>query len=95
MISADKGILQQWFQGVIFAMYTWNAGPVDGTDIYQSVVAIGREFSFSIDLSPASSSEGTPEGKKALDHFESAYPLLFRQRDLLNILVSERRLRHR
>ena len=28
-------------------------------------------------------------------HFEAAYPLLFRKTDLLNILVSEGRLRHR
>ena len=39
--SSDKGSLNQWLQGVLFALYTWNAGPVDGTDIAQSVVAIG------------------------------------------------------
>ena len=31
--SADKGGLHQWLQGVLFALYAWNAGPVDGTDI--------------------------------------------------------------
>ena len=35
------------------------------------------------------------EGQQALDHFESASPLLFRQIDLFNILIYERRLRHR
>ena len=28
-------------------------------------------------------------------NFEAAYPLIFRQRELFNILLSERRLRHR
>ena len=30
-----------------------------------------------------------------MDHFEAAFQLLFRQRELFNILVSERRLIHR
>ena len=29
-----------------------------------------------------------------MDEFEAAYPLLFRQRELFNVLLSERRLRH-
>ena len=93
--SADKGSIHQWLQGLFFTLYAWNAGPVDGTDIARSVVAIVREFLFPMDLSLARSMEGTSEGKKALDQFEAASPLLFRQREPFNILVSERRLRHR
>ena len=48
--SADKVRLHQWLQGVLFALYDWNAGPVDGTDIYRSVLDIGRELPFTIDL---------------------------------------------
>ena len=32
--SASKGSLLQWFQGVFFALYAWNAGPVDGTEFF-------------------------------------------------------------
>ena len=31
--SVYKGGLHQWLQGVLFSLYTWNAGPVDRTDI--------------------------------------------------------------
>ena len=31
--STDKGCLHQCLQGVLFALYYWNAGPVDGTGI--------------------------------------------------------------
>ena len=31
--SEDKEILHQWLQGVLFVLYAWNAGPVDGMDI--------------------------------------------------------------
>ena len=51
--SSDKGSLHQWVQGIFFALYACNAGPVDGIDISQSVVAIGIEFPFIIDLSSA------------------------------------------
>ena len=30
----------------------------------------------------------------SLDHFEAAYSLMFGQKDIFNILLSERRLRH-
>ena len=63
--------------------------------IARSLVAIGRESPFTIDLSPARSREGTSEGKKALYHFEAEYPLMFIQREIFNILVSERSLIHR
>ena len=76
-------------------MYTWYAGLVDITDISQSVVDIGRDFPFPIYLSSERLREFNSEGQQSLDHFEVAYQLLFRQRELFNILVFERRLRQR
>ena len=46
-------------------------------------------------LIKTSSREGTSEGHQAFDHFEATSPLMFRQRELFNILVSDRRLIHR
>ena len=66
----------------IFSLYDWNASPLDGTDIDQSLVAVGRDLPFAIDLSPERSRWVTLEGQQALDHFESASPLLFREIDL-------------
>ena len=76
-------------------MYAWNAGPVYVTDISKSVVAIGRDFPFKIDLSTERSREGTSEGQQASDHFEAESPLMFRQRYLFKALVSEIRMTHR
>ena len=93
--SADKDTLFQWKQGALFSIYAWNAGPIDGTDLSRSLVVIGREFPFPIDLSPAIPRDAAGEGQQALDHFEAASPLLYKQRELLNVLNAERRLRHR
>ena len=92
--SADTGTLEQWKQGTLFAVYNWNAGPIDGTDIPRSVAAIGREFPFPIDLVPALPRKGTSEGQQVLDHLDSVSPLLYKQRQLLDILNAERRQRH-
>ena len=59
--STDKGSHHQWLQGVLFSLYTCNVIPVDGTYISLSVVSIGREFPFTIGLSPAISREVNSE----------------------------------
>jgi hypothetical protein len=58
-------------------------------DISRSVVALGREFPFPIDLSPQAR-DGASEGQQALDYFEAASPLLYKQRQLLNVCNDER-----
>ena len=93
--SEYKGSLHQWLQGVIFEFYACNARPVDGTGIVQSVVDNGREFLFTIYLSPSRAREDTSEEQKCLERFEAVSLIIFRQRELLNILVSERILIHR
>ena len=93
--SEDKVSLNQWLLGILFALYAWNEGTVYGTEITRSTGAISTEFPFTIDLSTSRSREDNSEGKQALYHFEDAYPLLFRQIELFNILVSEKRMRHR
>ena len=50
--SSDRGRLCQWLQGVFIELYAFNAGPLDEMNIARSVVAIDREFSFTIDLLP-------------------------------------------
>ena len=39
--TADQGSFHQWMQGVLFALYGWNASPIDGTDVGRAFVAIG------------------------------------------------------
>ena len=69
--SADKGIIHQLPQGVFFALYDCNSVPVDGTDLDLSVVAIGIELPFPIDLSPARPRKGTSEKQQHLCNFEA------------------------
>ena len=93
--SGYKGSFHQWLQGVLFALYTCNACTVEGTDIDQSVIDIGRDLPFPIELSSSRSREVTSEVKQALNHFKASSPPIFRQRAMFNILVYLRRLSHR
>ena len=84
---ADKGLFQQWWQGVMFSLYVWNVVPIDGTDICHSFVTIGWKFPFLVDLSSNTApQEALAEGQEVLDHCDSASPLLYKQWQLLKIL---------
>jgi hypothetical protein len=95
--TANAGNLNNWAQGIHFAFYGWNSSPIDGTDIQRSVVSIGREFPFPVDTRPRAdgSKSSTLEGQQALDYFDAMCPLLAYQRKMYEILVMERRKRHR
>ena len=82
-------------QGVIFALYGWNATPIDRTDVSQAFVAIGWEFPFPIDMALETlPNKALREGQTALDHCDAVSPFLYKQRNLLGILNNERCLRH-
>ena len=92
---ADKGSFQQWWQGVMFLLYAWNAAPINGTNICHSFVTIGWEFPFPVDLSSDKAlQEALAEGQGALDHCDLALPLLYKQWQLLKILNETWRLHH-
>ena len=94
--ATNKSSLQEWRLGTKFAVYSWNASPVDGTDIERSVAAIGRSFPFPVDIAqaPAGLNEGGDE-HNLLEHVLAWCPLLERQRQIFNILVQGRRKEHR
>ena len=94
--TADFDDFFLWSQGVLFATYAWNAAPSDGTDIPRSLAAIGREFPFPIDakLSNRSANTGTSDSQHTLDHSEAILPFLLQQKELLQILNTDRREWH-
>jgi len=93
--ATDCNTLDEWILGTNLADYAWNASPIDGTNIIWSYAAKGREFPFPIDLSIEQQPQfHTTEGQAAIEHVETAFPLLLKQREVLRILNEERRLRH-
>ena len=81
--AADLRSTMAWWQTVPFAVYVWNASPIDGTDLIRSAVAIGREFPFPIDLEFDYNPTIRDEGQNAVEFAETNLPLLKKQRALL------------
>jgi hypothetical protein len=51
--TVDTNLYVQWKQGVVFTVYGWNAGPINGISIPRLVGAMGCEFAFPINLERA------------------------------------------
>ena len=68
---------------------------MDGKDIERALVAIGRSFSFLIDLTQGKPAAAGGEANEVADQFHAFFPLLLCQRKLFIILVEIRRQRHR
>jgi hypothetical protein len=91
----ETGSFFQWKQGVAFALYGWNAGPINGTDIPRSVGAIGQTFPFPLDTQTRPTFVNDFEGANAGNYHDDVHPLIANQRELLRILNEERRQRYR
>jgi hypothetical protein len=80
----------------LFAAYAWNGSPVDGTDIIRSFAAKARTFHFPLDVQTNNEIARIPQqGEATIQHVETMFPLWFRQKELLKLLIEERRTRHR
>jgi hypothetical protein len=95
--ALDCAVIDDWVIGTTFGIYAWKSAPTDGTDIVRSYAAMGREFPFPIDnkLRSTDFSSNENHGELTVRHIDSAFPLLFRQRELLKLLVEDRRAHHR
>jgi hypothetical protein len=94
--TADTQSFTQWVQGALFAVYAWNAAPIDGTNIMRSFAAKARVFPFPIEIKQDHVNRIPPmEGEAAIQHVETISPIWARQSMLLQILQEQRRERHR
>jgi hypothetical protein len=77
-----------------FVAYAWNSSPIDGTDIIRSFAAKARTFRFPLDVAEQTPRIISNPGEHALQHVETVFPLWFKQKELLHLLVTERREHH-
>ena len=47
----ERGTVKVAAEGILMALCAWNSVPIPGTDLSRSLVLLGREFYFPIDLS--------------------------------------------
>ena len=81
----------------LFAAYAWNGSPVDGTGIIRSFAAKARTFHFPLDVQMDDEVARIPQQGEArtIQHVETIFPLWFCQKELVKLLIDERRTKHR
>jgi hypothetical protein len=94
--AADTQSSEHWALNYVFAAYTWNGPPVDGTDIIRSFAAKARIFHFPFDVQNSNEVARIPQqGEAMIQHVETMFPLWFQQMELLKVLNDELRNRNR
>jgi hypothetical protein len=79
----------------LFAACAWNGSPVDGTAIVRSFAAKARTFHFPLDLQTDNEIARIPQqGEATMQHVETMFLMWFRQKELLKVLIDERRTKH-
>ncbi len=94
LMGLDTTDHSNWMMNTSFAAYSWNASPIDGTDVVRSFAAKARTFQFPLDVAEQVPRIIGNPGEHALQHVETIFPLWFKQKELLRLLTTERRERH-
>ena len=97
IIGEERGTHISFLQTCKTAQYAWNSAPIDGTDVTRSMVALGRDFLFPLDVEfSALPTELNDESNTALFQYlrdvsnDSAFA-----REVVKLLIEERRDHHR
>ena len=48
--TQDQATLSVWVPAILLSAYAWNSSPIDGTNIIQSIPAVGQPFHFLLDI---------------------------------------------
>ena len=96
IVGNDRGTHKTFIQNAKTSQYAWNSAPIDNTDIVRSLVAVGREFRFPLDIELCPKPPLNDEQNGALAQYlrnvsnDSAFAT-----SVLQILIEERRTAHR
>jgi hypothetical protein len=92
--GVNSKVHSNWMMNTSLAAYALNASPIDGTDVVRSFAAKARTFNFPLDVQEEPERIMGNPGKRALQHVEAMFPLWFKQKELLRLLILERREKH-
>ena len=92
----ERGTSEAFVEVSMASAYAWNASPIDGTEIIRSILGIGRELRFPLDIdlsaTPAVIDDPSASVVAYLRYLQRDVPF---SRHLLAYLVEDYRLIHR
>ena len=94
-MTNERGSVRVALEAILLLLYAWNSAPIPGTDLSRSLVAVGREFLFPIDISAANHLELIFSPESVQSYARTQAELLDASRDIARILLEEHRAYHR
>ena len=90
----ERDLVRIASEAILLLLYAWNLCPVPGTDISQSLVAVGRKFAFPIDYSSGKHWELTSSPSTVITYSRELATRLSACRKVAELLVEEKRAYH-
>jgi hypothetical protein len=87
ILSVDTADFSKWMMNVYFAMYSWNASPIDGTDIVWSFAEKAQTFNFPLDVQEEPVTIIGNPSEHAVQHVETMFQLRFHQKSIVNMIT--------
>jgi hypothetical protein len=95
IMTNERDSVRVALKAILLLLYAWNSCPIPGTDISQSLVAVGREFAFPIDYSTNKHWELTSSPTSVESYSRDLATRLSALREVAHLLVKEHRDYHR
>ena len=81
-------------ESLLLLLYAWNSCPVPGTEISQSMIAVGREFAFPLDYSSGKHWQLTSSPNTVEMYSKELAIRLSACREVAELLVQEQKAYH-
>ena len=95
IFAEERGTPRVFLEAAETLCYAWNSAPVAGTDLSRSLLVVGREFRFPIDISNNRHLTLDVNESSVESYAKDLTSLLEKCRDVYALLISEHRAMHR
>ena len=91
ILCNERDSVRVALEAILMLLYAWNSTPIAGTDLSPSLVAVGRGFSFPIDISSSKHLELTSSPESIQSYAKTQAELVNTSRDTAKVLLEEHR----
>jgi hypothetical protein len=95
IFTSERGTNRVFLEAVEMLCYAWNSAPVTGTDLSRSLLVVGRDFRFPIDISNNRHITYNINKINFRSFADDLLSLLSKCREIYSLLIQEQRTMHR
>jgi hypothetical protein len=95
IFTSERGTNRVFLEAAETLCYAWNSAPVTGTDLSRSLLVVGREFRFPIDIENNRHMTYNIDEVNVRTFADDLLSLLSKCREIYSLLIQEQRAMHR